>query len=196
MVLLLDKNVPNLFRHRELLKLLALAHALTVGADRFGLVVEVEFQHVAGPALCYAAAIALGFLEFDQPFGSAELSPLLQWMLSLGLGLPSLWAALSHAVFSERVAQSIGWAPNPFQKEIAGANLGIGLGAIAASVLGPEAAWAMTVMAAGFLLGAASVHIADMVRRKNFAINNAGPIFWWDILTPLTLLILLLLRAG
>jgi hypothetical protein len=27
-------------------------------------------------------------------------------------------------------AQSIGWAPSPFQKEIAGANLGIGLGAL------------------------------------------------------------------
>jgi len=35
-----------------------------------------------------------------------------------------------------------------------------------------------------------------MVRRKNFAINYAGPIFWWDILTPLTLFILLLLRAA
>lgn len=151
----------------------------------------------AFPALCYAAAITLGFLEVGQPFGSAELSPLLQWMLSLGLGLPSLWAALSHAVFSGRVAQSIGWAPSPFQKEIAGANLGIGLGAIAASVLGPEAAWAMTIMAAGFLWSAAAVHVTDMVRRNNFAINNAGPIFWWDILTPLTLLIaLLLLRAG
>ena len=87
--------------------------------------------------------------------------------------------------------QSIGWAPSPFQKEIAGANLGIGLGAVAASMLGAPAAWAMTIMAAGFLWSAAAVHVSDMVRRKNFAINNAGPIFWWDILTPLTLFILL-----
>ncbi len=150
----------------------------------------------AFPALCYAAALVLGFLDVNQPFGSSELSPLLQWMLSLGLGVMSLWSAFSHAVFSKRVAESIGWAPSPFQKEIAGANLGIGLGAVAASVLGPEAAWAMTFMAAGFLWSAAAVHVTDMVRRKNFAINNAGPIFWWDILTPLTLFILLLLRGG
>jgi hypothetical protein len=150
----------------------------------------------AFPALCYCVALVLGFLDICQPFGSAELTPLLQWMLSLGLGLPSLWAALSHAAFSDRVAQSIGWAPSPFQKEIAGANLGIGLGAVAASVLGVPAAWAMTFMAAGFLWSAAAVHVTDMVRRKNFAINNAGPIFWWDILTPLTLFILLLLRAA
>jgi hypothetical protein len=122
-------------------------------------------------------------------FGSAELSPLVQWLLFLSLGLVSLWSALSHAVFTDVVAKSIGWAPSPFQYEIAGANLGIGLGAIAASVLGVQAAWAMLVMAASFLWSAAAVHIADMVRNKNFAINNAGPIFWWDILTPLTLLI-------
>ncbi|GFO82242.1 DUF6790 family protein [Methyloceanibacter sp.] len=147
----------------------------------------------AFPALCYAAAVALGFLEISQPFGSKTLEPILQWMLSLGLGVPSLWAAFSHAMFSDRVAHSIGWPPSPFQKEIAGANLGIGLGAIAASLLGPEAAWAMTVMAAGFLWSAAAVHVTDMVKRRNFAINNAGPIFWWDILTPLTLLIALLI---
>jgi len=150
----------------------------------------------AFPALCYCVALVLGFLDIPQPFGSPALSPPLQWMLSVGLGVPSLWAALSHAAFSNRVAQSIGWAPSPFQKEIAGANLGIGLGAIAASVLGAPAAWAMTFMAAGFLWSAAAVHVSDMVRRKNFAINNAGPIFWWDILTPLTLFILLLLRAA
>jgi Family of unknown function (DUF6790) len=54
----------------------------------------------------------------------------------------------------------------------------------------------MLFMAASFQGSAAAVHIADMVRRKNFAINNAGPIFWLDILTPLTLLIALLLHGG
>jgi hypothetical protein len=150
----------------------------------------------AFPVLCFCVALVLGFLDVPQPLGCKDLSPYTQWMLSLGLGVPSLWAALSHAVFADRVAQSIGWAPSPFQKEIAGANLGIGLGAIAASALGPEAAWAMTIMAAGFLWSAAATHVADMVRRKNFAINNAGPIFWWDILTPLALFVILLLGAG
>jgi hypothetical protein len=149
----------------------------------------------AFPILCYCVALVIGFLDIPQPFGNADLSPLLQWVLSLGLGVPSLWAAFSHAVFSERVAESIGWTPSPFQKEVAGANLGIGIGAVAASVLGIPAAWAMTFMAAGFLWSAAAVHVASMVKSKNFAINNAGAIFWWDILTPLTLFIALLLRA-
>jgi hypothetical protein len=147
----------------------------------------------AFPVLCYCVALVLGFLDITQPFGNSALSPLLQWMLSLGLGVPSLWAAFSHATYGDRVAQSIGWAPSPFQKEIAGANLGIGLGAIVASTLGVPAAWTMFFVGASFLWSAAAVHIADMVRNKNFAINNAGPIFWWDVLTPLTLLIALLL---
>jgi Family of unknown function (DUF6790) len=147
------------------------------------------------PILCYGVAVVLGFLGVRLPFGGAELSPLIQWVLFLALGILSLWSAFSHAVYSDRVAKSIGWAPSPFQHEIAGANLGIGLGAIAASILSGTAAWTMFFVAASFLWSAAAVHIIDMVRSKNFAINNAGPIFWWDILTPLTLLIALLVRG-
>jgi hypothetical protein len=152
----------------------------------------MHFLMASLPIAFYLAAFVFGYLGIQQPFGSTELTLTLQWMLTLGLGIPSLWAAVGHSLNSERVAKSIGWLPSPFQKEIAGANLGIGLGAIAASVTGAGAAWAMFFMAAGFLWSAAAVHVADMRQRKNFAINNAGPIFWWDIITPLTILLLLL----
>jgi len=144
------------------------------------------------PMILYAAALVLGLLGIDLPLASSELSPLLQWMLALSLGLNSLWAASGHVFLTETVARSIGWAPSPFQLEIGAANLGIGLGAIAAAILGTAAALTIFLVAASFLWGAAAVHVSDMVRRKNFAPSNAGPIFWWDILTPLTLLIALL----
>lgn len=144
------------------------------------------------PIVLYIAALGLGIVGISLPFASGALSPLAQWMLVLSLGVQSLWSAFCHAFMTERVARSIGWEPSPFQHEIAGANLGIGLSAITAAVLGPTAAWAVFVMAASFLWSAASVHIRDMARSGNFAINNAGPIFWWDILTPLTLLIILI----
>lgn len=146
----------------------------------------------AMPIAFYLAALCLGYLGIHQPLGSESLSPTLQWMLTLALGVPSLWAAVGHSLDSERVAKSIGWLPSPFQKEIAGANLGLGLGAIVASSGGRGAAWAIFFMAAAFLWSAAAVHVADMRERKNFAINNAGPIFWWDIVTPFTILLLLL----
>lgn len=144
------------------------------------------------PIVLYLVALGLGLVGVHLPFASDALSPLAQWMLVLSLGVQSLWAAFCHGFMAERVANSIGWQPSPFQHEIAGANLGIGLSAITAAVLGPTAAWVAFVMAASFLWSAAGVHIRDMVSSKNFAINNAGPIFWWDNLTPLTLLVTLL----
>lgn len=152
----------------------------------------MHYVIAAIPIALYAIALVLGLSGVALPFASASLSPLSQWMLFLSLGIHSLWAAFAHAVFTERVARSIGWPKSPFQLEIAGANLGIGLSAIAASVLGPAAAWTVVLMAASFLWSAAAIHIHSMIRSGNFAINNAGPIFWWDILTPLTLLIALI----
>lgn len=152
----------------------------------------MHYVIAAIPIALYLLSLALGLLGIDLAFASAELSPLAQWMLFLSLGFQSLWAAFAHAVYTERVASSIGWPASPFQHEIAGANLGIGLGAVMAAILGPAAAWAIFFVAAGFLWSAAAVHIVSMVRSGNFAINNAGPIFWWDVLTPLTLLIALL----
>jgi hypothetical protein len=144
------------------------------------------------PIILYAAALVLGLLDVNFPFANSELRPLAQWMLFLSLGLTSLWSASGHALLTDRVARSIGWDPSPFQLEVAGANLGIALAAITATFLGPGAAWATLLVAASFLWGAAVVHVNDISRKGNFSINNAGPILWWDILTPLTLLIALL----
>src|SRR5680860_588785 len=47
-VLLLHENLPDLLRHGELVESLALANPLTVVADGFRLILEVEFQHIAG----------------------------------------------------------------------------------------------------------------------------------------------------
>lgn len=143
------------------------------------------------PALLYAVALALGISGVALPFGNAALSPLAQWMLFLSLGLHSLWAAFGHLAASEMVARSIGWEPSPFQHEVGAANAGIGLAAIVAAFVGPGAAWAAFLVSACFLWGAAAVHAREIVREKNFSINNAGPIFWWDILTPLTIFIAL-----
>lgn len=140
------------------------------------------------PVGLYALALVLGLAGVPVPGASGAVPVLAAWMLAVSLGLNSLWAAFGHLCASEMVARSIGWAPSPFQHEVGWANLGIGTAAIAAPFLGGGAAWAVTLMAACFLWGAAAVHVRDMVRAGNFAINNAGPIFWWDIATPLTLI--------
>ena len=46
-----------------------------------------------------------------------------------------------------------------------------------------------------FLLGAAGVHIYQMITARNFAPGNAGIIFWTDILVPAIGFGLLFLQA-
>jgi hypothetical protein len=146
------------------------------------------------PIILYLLAVLLGLFGVHLPGGADDLGPLAQWVLFLALGVTSLWSANAHAFATERVAGSIGWPASPFQKELAGANLGMGLGAIAAAFIGQPAAWAIVLVGASFLWSCAATHVWDMMKTKNFAINNAGPIFWWDTITPLTLIIVLLLQ--
>jgi amino acid transporter len=80
------------------------------------------------PIILYLLAMLLGLFGVHLPGGADDLGPLAQWVLFLALGVTSLWSANAHAFATERVAGSIGWPASPFQKELAGANLGMGLG--------------------------------------------------------------------
>ena len=45
-----------------------------------------------------------------------------------------------------------------------------------------------------FLLGAAGVHVYQMITTHNFAPGNAGVVFWTDILVPVIGFVLLCLQ--
>jgi len=124
--------------------------------------------------------------------GDRSAEAFLSWLLLLPLGLGSLWAGVFHALTPERSAAFIGWQTSPFQFEVAAANLGLGLAAVMAFRAGQGFKAAVVVIGAVFLLGAAIVHIRDMVVAHNFAPGNAGAIFYWDIILPITLIGLLI----
>ncbi len=89
-------------------------------------------------------------------------------------------------------AASIGWpAGNPFQSEVAVANLTIAtLGILCYWIRGNF--WVATVIAFSVQwLGAAVVHIRDIMVAANYAPNNAGLTLYLDILMPLILIALL-----
>ncbi|WP_029005010.1 DUF6790 family protein [Azorhizobium doebereinerae] len=117
---------------------------------------------------------------------------LLADILLFPVGLMGLWAALGHIVFPAQAAASIGWAPSPFQFEVGVANLGIGLAGLVGVVYRD---WgyrlAVAVMTCGFLGGAAVGHVVQILTTDNLAAGNAGPILYTDVLTPLSLFILL-----
>ena len=108
------------------------------------------------------------------------------------VGVTSVFAFIGHTVFADTTAASIGWpAGNPFQSEVAVANLAVGvLGILCywmrgnfwiASVIGFSIWW----------LGDAVVHIRSIVVEANYAPNNAGVTFYLDILIPAILIALL-----
>ncbi len=119
-------------------------------------------------------------------------------MTAIGiLGFSGFNGFLAHTVFADATAASIGWEPgSPFQTEVAGANLAIGL--IGALGFWRRDMWLPFVLArAAFGFTAGATHIADIVERGNFAPNNVG-VLPANFLVPIALAILLWLyvRGG
>jgi hypothetical protein len=116
----------------------------------------------------------------------------LLWMLVVTVGVLSVFFFISHTLLAKTTAQSIGWpAGNPFQSEVAVANLTIAtLGILCYWMQGNF--WVATVIAFSVQwLGAAVVHIRDVVVAANYAPNNAGMTLYLDILMPMILIGLL-----
>jgi hypothetical protein len=117
----------------------------------------------------------------------------LLWFLVIIVGVTGVFAFIGHTVFADATARSIGWpAGNPFQSEVAVANLSVGiLGILCYWMRGNF--WIATVI--GFSvwwLGDAVVHIRSIVVDANYAPDNAGVTFYLDILVPVLLIALLI----
>lgn len=112
-------------------------------------------------------------------------------MYAIGItGFSGVSNFIVHAFWGDVVARSIGWpAGNPFQLEVAGANLAIGL-------IGFLGFWRrdfwLPYLTAKAIFGwtAGIVHIIDIIGRGNMAVGNAGPILYLDFLVPAALLAL------
>jgi hypothetical protein len=119
---------------------------------------------------------------------------LLVWLLVIDVGVGGVFGFLGHTVYADIAAASIGWpAGNPFQTEVAVANLAIG-------VLGilcywwREQFWLATVIAnAVWQLGDAAGHVQQIIVAHNWSPNNAGAALYNDVAVPIILIALLLI---
>jgi hypothetical protein len=119
---------------------------------------------------------------------------LLAYFLLFGTGLGFFYSGIMHIFFGSMVAQFIGWPDSPFQTEVGFASFGFAVvaflsfrgsfGLRLAAVVGPSV----------FLLGAAVVHIMQMVTAGNFTAGNAGIAFLADLIGPGLGYVLLWLR--
>ncbi len=114
----------------------------------------------------------------------------LMYMIGI-IGFNGLAGFIGHTVFADQLAESIGWAPgSPFQTEVAGANLAIGL--IGYLGFWRRDFWLPYILAKtvfGFTAGV--VHITDIINHANLAPNNVG-VLSMNFLVPLLMIALYL----
>ena len=113
--------------------------------------------------------------------------------LVINVGISGLYAFMGHAFSSKKVAEYIGWSSgNPFQFEVAVTNLSFGILGVLC-IWFRDNFWIATVIGFSvFALGAAYVHIRDIIKNKNHSPGNAGPPLYSDILKPIFLVGLLI----
>ena len=120
---------------------------------------------------------------------SRKIEILLNWAFLIIIGLGGIWAFIGHTVFADRVAESIGWpVGNPFQQEVAVANLAIAVLGILSVRISGTFRIATLISYAVFMVGAGIGHIWQIVSIHNMAENNAGLVLWLDICMPLILI--------
>jgi hypothetical protein len=109
--------------------------------------------------------------------------------LSFTVGFFGIFNFVGHSLLSEKVAVRIGWVSNGFQKELGYTSLGIGICGVLC-LFYQDAFWLATIIPfSTFLIGAALLHIVEIIQSKNYNPGNTW-IILPDILTPATLIVL------
>ncbi len=121
-------------------------------------------------------------------FKTPIVETILLYLLVVTVGLQGIFGFTGHFFKSDDIAKKIGWPTgNPFQLEIAFANLAFGILGILCIWFRGEF-WLATIIGRSvFLWGAAYVHLVDI--KKNFNIYNAGPVLYADIFLPIILIV-------
>jgi hypothetical protein len=109
---------------------------------------------------------------------------LLAYFLLFSIGLSFFYNFIMHTFFGAMTTRFIGWPDSPFQAEVGFASLGFAVVGFLAFRRSFDLRLAAVVGPSLFLLGAAAVHVYDMLTTANFAPGNAGAIFYTDILIP------------
>jgi len=109
----------------------------------------------------------------------------LLYLLCIQWGFGAAFLAIPHIIFSDQVAEFIGWQPgSPFQVELGFVSLGLALVGILCIWIRGWFWLAPVIAQTVFLWGAAYVHIQDIVLNENLSPGNAGAIVFYDIVVP------------
>jgi hypothetical protein len=116
----------------------------------------------------------------------------LVWFLFIMVGIGSIWAFIGHVFLSDLIAATIGWpAGNPFQLEVGVANLSYGILGLLCLKFRDNFLLATVIAVSIFYLGAAYIHITNIMQTGNLAPGNAGYALFIDIMVPIILICLM-----
>jgi hypothetical protein len=140
-----------------------------------------------------ASIIAAINIAVKKYTGTKALETFLMWQLAAGFGLSLLWGGIGHLLFSDMVAQSIGWPTgSPFQLEVGMWDAAMGIVGLLCLKY-KDGFWTAMVVGSGlFSFSAGLGHVWELVAHGNTAPNNAGAVMYMDMLYPLFLAMLLI----
>jgi len=122
---------------------------------------------------------------------------LLLYFFVIPIGMGGFMGFLGHIARARAVAASIGWpAGNPFQSEVAMANLAFGILGILC-VRNRGSFWTATAIGWSiFFFGDGCIHLHQIWTGQRFAPGNAGGILYFDLVMPLLITGLLAARCA
>jgi hypothetical protein len=121
---------------------------------------------------------------------------LLYWFV-IAIGASGIFAFAGHTFRANRVAASIGWpAGNPFQQEVAFADLALGILGVACIAIRQNFWTATAVATAVMYWGDALDHAYQLLRYGNNHPGNSGAVLWGTTAIPTVTIALLLWRAS
>jgi hypothetical protein len=131
-------------------------------------------------------ASAIAFARAPKPLTApVVVEALFAYFVLFSIGFSFFYNFIMHTFFGAMTARFIGWADSPFQTELGLASLGFAAVGFLAFRGGFDLRLAAVTGPALFTLGAAGIHVHDMVTTGNFAPGNTGTVFYTDILVPI-----------
>ena len=119
----------------------------------------------------------------------------MRWMMTMPAGYLVIASGIMHTIFAQSTAKNIGWTTNGFQYELGFVSIGLGIAGVIAAYLGGTSWLVLSIVLSVFLLGAAALHVKEMIRDRNFALGNTW-VLLYDISLPVSLIALLVAGAA
>ena len=143
--------------------------------------------------ISYLIGWIIGIALYSVRLENGFINSVLLSHLVFTVGFFGIFNFVGHSLLSEKVANRIGWISNGFQKELGYVSLGIGICGIMCFFI-RDTFWLATIIPfSTFLLGAAFLHIKEIIKTKNYKPGNTWIIIP-DFLMPITLIVLWLFK--